>query len=122
MKREDVIQGLKCCLPQGVAQCGQCPYFPKSGCDTRLLADALALMADADCQAEAEPHVLTRDELIDWTGDVWAEDAETGVVTAIDRSAVKAYRRYMRLDADSPKRLWSGRPREAQREETPWTT
>ena len=39
------------------------------------------------------PHVLTREELADWTGDVWAEDAETGVVTAIDRSAVTAYRR-----------------------------
>lgn len=75
--------------------------------------------AIAELRAGA-PHVLTREELADWTGDVWAEDVETGVVTAIDRSAVKAYRRYMRLDADSPKRLWTGRPSEEQREGTRW--
>ena len=66
------------------------------------------------------PRVLKPEEYDTWTGDAWVEDFDSGIVTAIDRSAVKAYGKYVRFDRDGAKRLWTGRPSEEQRKATPW--
>ena len=76
---------------------------------------------DAMPTVEATAARLIRpDEYATWESDAWAEDLETGVIVALDRSAVQAYVRYIEFDVDSPKRLWTARPGDEARRATRW--
>lgn len=66
------------------------------------------------------PRVLARREYRSWNKDAWYEDMESGTLVAVDRSAVRAYVEYMARDGYEMKRLWTARPTDEQREETPW--
>lgn len=124
-----VVEGLEYCA----ASCkgawddeNGCPYMAdwmrilriehgRNGrCVDLLAADALKLLK------AQEPRVIRPEEYAEWDADAWAEDFETGIVTAIDKSAVPAYGRYIRFDRDGMKRLWTGRPTAEQREAEPW--
>lgn len=71
-------------------------------------------------QEYQEARVIPREEYDAWDADAWIEDQESGQVVALDRTAVPAYVKYIRFDHIDPKRLWTSRPGEAQRRETPW--
>lgn len=118
MDREKIIKGLECCIRWDKLHCGDCPMEgPGFGLACR---DSLMRYAHALLKALNEPRVLRPEEYDTWTGDAWAEDFDPGVVTAIDRSAVKAYGKYVRFDRDGAKRLWTGRPSEERRKAVPW--
>lgn len=90
------------------------------GCILSANASAAMCAALEEAIDLLTPRVLRPEEYDTWTGDAWAEDFDSGVVTAIDRSAVKAYGKYVRFDRDGAKRLWTGRPSEEQRKAVPW--
>lgn len=125
---QTVIAGLQQCVIK-TGHCDKCPYFPRPGCEKQLLADTLALLpgqavreteAEAEPPAPCKPRPLRPEEYDTWDADAWCENCETGEVTAVDRSAVPAFVRYIRFDTDTQRRLWTARPTEEQRRETSW--
>lgn len=78
--RKKVIKGMECCLhmltDSGESHCGECPYndlIMNHVCDNPVycikdyVRDALKLLK------EPEARVLTKDEIISWSGYVWKE-------------------------------------------------
>lgn len=124
--RDSVAEGLRRCVDKA-GSCAPCPYFPMERCDEHLLTDALALIAQAAPPAEHAPEpaparLIRPEEYDTWAEDAWCERQDTGEISAIDRSAVAAYIRYINFDTDTRHRLWTALPTEAQRRDEPWPT
>lgn len=128
-KREDVIKGLECCIirdPDDKMRCSECPYKePDSYCLNRLKMDALAML-------DAEPRVMTKDEVM---------TLKEGNVAWLEERYEKYGRSYIQpmmsngsglmlgthIDVNVAKmgwhgrRFWTARPTEEQREAETWT-
>ena len=115
MIKLDEMRHILMCLAHGVkGDCGSCTL--RVGCSKeRALGEALRWLNIVTEERVFGAMVIPREEYKNLDRDVWAENLETGEVTAIDRKAVPAFLRYMKLDAGTPRRLWTARPTEEQR-------
>jgi hypothetical protein len=78
-----------------------------------------ALSMAMEGRKAAEPRVIRPEEYAGWEADAWAEDRETGHVTALDRGVVRLFAGLV-LNEEGLKRLWTGRPTEERRLAEPW--
>lgn len=120
MIKLDEMRHILMCLGHGVKwDCGSCTL--RVGCSKEwALGEALRWLNIVTEERVFGAMVIPREEYKNLDRDVWVEDMETGKVTAIDRSMIPALLRYMKLDADTPRRLWTARPTEEQRRGEGW--
>lgn len=126
---EKVIKGLECCIkyPNEYGDClgGGCPYGPRIECHKELLRDSLELLKAQAARVMTEKEI---EELQDGTI-VWYEQnaGDYRFIRPmiadgrgmIGDATVGIKLKYLEKNSE---RLWTERPTDAQREETPWMT
>ena len=111
--REKVVKALKCCHQINQTECFKCPYSRGNGCTYALMRDALALLK------AQEPRVMTLEEA-SAVEVVWVEDRGTNTVfLCLVRNNMNDSELYK---YGIQWRVWSARPTDEQRKETPWGT
>lgn len=85
------------------------PYGLRIYCSTQATADCICKLEET-LKAQ-EPREIPPAQWDAWKDDAWAENLETGEITAINRTAVAAWVKYIRHDSYAHWKLWTGRPK-----------
>ena len=114
----NTVRGALRCLAYGNdatgASCADCAY--RDTCKPAVIAHSALQWLELATEAKLlGAMVIPKSKYQDIDTDIWAENLETGEVTAVDRAVVPAFLRYMKLDAGTPRRLWTARPTEEER-------